>query len=188
MWQVEAIARLVVELAPAGFCDMMGVFHVKHPFLYLEDSMKVYLKKDVKGVGKAHQVVTVADGYARNYLLPRGLAVPATEGQIRAAREYAQSQQRREARERERAQRLAAELAEKELVFKVKAGEKGRLYGSITSADIAEKLGRVISVKFDKRNVLLEHPIREVGEHIVDLKLGGGVRASVKVLVEAEGN
>ena len=168
---------------------MMGVFHVKHPFLYLEDGMKVYLKKDVEGVGKAHQVVSVADGYARNYLLPRGLAVQATEKQIRAAQEYVLSQQRREARERERAQKIAAELAEKQILFKVRAGEKGRLYGSITAADIAEKLGRIIpgrSGKFDKRNVLLERPIREIGEHSVELKLGGGMRATVKVVVEAE--
>ena len=148
--------------------------------------MKVFLKKDVPGVGKAQQVVNVADGYARNYLMPRGLAVPATEGRVSAAREHVESEERREERARERALALAAKLAEHEIRFKVKAGETGRMYGSITTADIAEKLTQLLAHEFDKRWVILERPLRDVGLHTVDLKLEVGVRGHIKVYVEAE--
>lgn len=148
--------------------------------------MKVFLKKDVAGVGKAQQVVAVSDGYARNYLLPRGLAVPATEGRVSAAREHVESEERREERIRERSTALAARLAEYELRFKMKAGETGRLYGSITTADIAEKLTQWLGHDFDKHWVLLERPLRDVGIHTIDLKLEGGVRGHIKVSVEAE--
>ena len=147
--------------------------------------MKVFLKKDVPGVGKAQQVVSVADGYARNYLLPRGLGVRATEGRINAAKQHTQSEDRREERARERAMEMAEFLSEKQLYFKVKAGETGRLYGSITSSDVAEKLTHLLGSEFDKRWVMLVRPIREVGTHVVDLKLEGGVRGHVKVSVEA---
>lgn len=148
--------------------------------------MKIFLREDVSGVGKAHEIVNVADGYARNYLLPRGLAVRATEGRIKAAKEYAASRERLEERAREHAEKVAAELAEKTMSFKVKAGETGRLYGSITSADVADKLTRMLDQEFDKRWVMLERPIRDVGEHNVELKLEGGVRGKIKVVVEAE--
>ncbi len=147
--------------------------------------MKVFLKKDVPGVGKAQQVVAVSDGYARNYLLPRGLAVRATEGRINAAKQHAQSESRQEDRARERAQAIAAQLEDQVLAFKVKAGETGRLYGSITSADIAERVAHVLGADFDKRWVLLDRPIRDVGDHAVELKLEGGVRGHIKVAVEA---
>ncbi|MGC9346857.1 MAG: 50S ribosomal protein L9 [Anaerolineae bacterium] len=148
--------------------------------------MKVFLKEDVSGVGEAHEIVEVADGYARNYLLPRELAVRATEGRIKAAREYARAQERRDDRAREYSEEVAEQLAEKEISFTVKAGETGRLYGSITSADIADKVGRILDQEFDKRWVLLERPIRDVGEHTVELRLEGGVRGEIKVVVEAE--
>jgi large subunit ribosomal protein L9 len=147
--------------------------------------MKVFLKKDVPGVGKALEVVTVADGYARNYLLPRGLAVQATEGRVNAAQQHAESEARRDQRARAQAQDLVASLAEKDIVFRVKAGETGRLYGSITSADIAEKLSAMLGAEFDKRWVALGRPIRDVGTCEVDLKLVGGVRGRIKVTVEA---
>lgn len=148
--------------------------------------MKVFLKKDVPGVGKAQQVVTVADGYARNFLIPRGLAVLATEGAVSVARQHAESSERREERTRERSEALAARLADQEIRFSVKAGETGRLYGSITTADIAERIAQVLGHDFDKRWIQLERPLREIGLHTVELKLEGGVRGRVKVLVEAE--
>jgi large subunit ribosomal protein L9 len=148
--------------------------------------MKIFLKEDVSGVGEAHEIVEVADGYARNYLLPRGVAVRATEGRIKAAKEYAASRERLEERAREHAEEVAAKLVEKTMTFKVKAGETGRLYGSITSGDVADKLQRMLDQEFDKRWVLLERPIRDVGEHDVELKLEGGVRGHIKVVVEVE--
>jgi large subunit ribosomal protein L9 len=148
--------------------------------------MKVFLKKDVSGLGKANEIKNVSDGYARNYLLPRGLAVPATDGQIKTAQEYAKNQQTRETRARERSQQLAAQLQTTSVRLSAKAGEKGRLYGSITSADVATAIGRVIGAKFDKRALLMDRPIRELGEHIISLKLKGGIRSEVRVVVEAE--
>ena len=148
--------------------------------------MKVFLKKDVPGVGKAQQVVTVADGYARNYLMPRGLAVLATEDAVSLARQHAESTERREERTRERSEALASQLADQEIRFKVKAGETGRLYGSITTADIAEKIAHLLGSDFDKHWIQMERPLRDVGSHTVDLRLEGGVRGRVKVLVEAE--
>ena len=147
--------------------------------------MKVFLTKDVPSVGTAQQVVTVADGYARNYLLPRGLAVRATDARINAAKQHVQSESRREDRARDRAQTIANSLADKVLGFKVKAGETGRLYGSITSADIAERISQILGSEFDKHWIVLDRPIRDVGDHTVELKLEGGVRGHVKVAVEA---
>jgi large subunit ribosomal protein L9 len=148
--------------------------------------MKVFLQKDVSGVGEAFEVVDVADGYARNYLLPRGLAVRATKGQIKAARDYAASAAHRESLARERSEVLAEKLAAQTISFQVKAGETGRLYGSITAADIAEKVEQAVGVEIDKRWLELERPIRDVGEHTLDMKLEGGVVGHVKVTVEPE--
>lgn len=148
--------------------------------------MKVYLKRDVPGLGKANEVKNVSDGYARNYLFPRGLAVPASEGNIKAAQSHAESQQARVDRAREHAEKIAERLGETPLHLKAKAGETGRLYGSITSADVANAIARVLGEKFDKRMVVLERHIRDIGTHTVGLKLKGGVRGQVKVIVETE--
>lgn len=147
--------------------------------------MKVFLIKDVPGVGKTNQVVEVADGYARNYLLPRKMGIRATEGQIKAAQQYSENRARRAEREHARAQKMADTLEQTAITFKAKAGETGRLYGSITSADIAERLTNVIGEEFDKRWLLLERSIRDVGKHEIDLKLEGGVRGHVTVIVES---
>lgn len=148
--------------------------------------MKVFLKSDVPGVGKANEVKDVSNGYARNYLFPRGLAVQATKGRIRAAEDYEENQQQREQRLRERALKIAEQLRETPLKFRVKAGETGRLYGSITSADVAQKLGHFLGMEFDKRWLKMDRPIRNVGEHVVEVKLQGGVRGQARVLVESE--
>ncbi len=148
--------------------------------------MKVLLKKDVPGLGKANEIKDVSDGYARNYLFPHKLAVPATEGRLKAAKERAEAREARESRDRAQSFRYLETLREHPLHFKVKAGDTGRLYGSITSADVAEVLGRILKIEFDKRDVLLERPIRELGTHLVDLKMAGGVRGQARVIVEAE--
>ncbi len=148
--------------------------------------MKVFFKRDVPGVGKAHEIKDVADGYARNYLIPRGLAIPATSGQVKEAQDYAKTQHAKEDRVREHSLQLAERLKATPLHLKAKSGEKGRLYGSITSADVAEAIGQALGADFDKRAVMLERPIRELGEHIVELKLRGGVRGQARVIVEAE--
>ena len=148
--------------------------------------MKVFLKQDVPGVGKAKEVKDVSNGYARNYLFPRGLAVPATKGRVKAAEDYEENQINRELRVRERALKIAEQLQETPLQFRVKAGETGRLYGSITSSDVAKRIGQLLSIEFDKRWLKMDRPIRNVGTHMVDVKLQGGVRGQAQVIVESE--
>ena len=148
--------------------------------------MKVFLKRDVPGVGKANEVKDVSTGYARNYLFPRDLAVPATKGRVRAAEDFEENQSQREQRVRERSLKIAEQLQETQLKFSVKAGETGRLYGSITSADVAKKLGQLLGIAFDKRWLKMDRPIRNVGLHVVDVKLHGGVRGQAQVIVDSE--
>jgi large subunit ribosomal protein L9 len=119
-------------------------------------------------------------------LLPQGFAVRATEGRIRQAREIAAAQQRKAERAQAHAEELADRLGEIALHFEMNAGETGRLYGSVTSADVAERLETELGDDFDRRWLEMEQPIRELGEHMVDVNLEGGVRGQVKVVVEAE--
>jgi large subunit ribosomal protein L9 len=149
--------------------------------------MEVILLKDVKRLGKAGEVKRVADGYARNYLIPRGLAAVATEGARKQVVAQAEGAARHEAAARAEAEARAAHLQHVELVFAVKAGESGRLYGSITSADIAEKLAEQIHAEVDKRKVLLGEPIKELGKFKVDVKLHSDVKITITVIVEPEG-
>lgn len=148
--------------------------------------MQVVLKRDVKGLGKANEVKTVSEGYARNFLLPRGLAVIATKETLaQVQREQRQALSQAE-QQRQRSEALAARLKEHPLVFKVKAGEKGRMYGSITAKDVAEAIAKTLGGTFDKRMVMLEHPIRQLGVHLVELKLPGNVLGQARLVVEAE--
>ena len=148
--------------------------------------MKVFLKHDIPGLGKANEIKNVSDGYARNYLIPKGLATPASESNLKAAQTFAESQKARETRIRERSLHIAERLQSTPLKFKAKAGETGRLYGSITSADIAAAISRVLGMEFDKRLILLERPIRDAGNHVIEIKLEGGVRGQAHVVVETE--
>ena len=147
--------------------------------------MKVFLKQEVPNVGQEHEIVEVADGYARNYLLPQGFAVRATEGRMRQAQEIAAAQQRQAERAQAHAEELADRLGDLTLEFTMKAGETGRLYGSVTSADVADRLEESLGDEFDRRWLEME-PIRDLGEHTVNVNLEGGVRGQVKVVVEAE--
>ncbi|HHX42775.1 MAG TPA: 50S ribosomal protein L9 [Chloroflexi bacterium] len=148
--------------------------------------MEVLLLKEVKRLGKAGEVRRVADGYARNYLIPRGLAVPATDAARRQVAEREAARARAADAEKATAEAQAAALENVELVFKVKSGESGRLYGSITSADIAEQLAERIGEPVDKRKVMLDEPIKEIGTSKVDVKLHTDVKISVTVIVEGE--
>ncbi|MBC7222800.1 MAG: 50S ribosomal protein L9 [Anaerolineae bacterium] len=148
--------------------------------------MKVVLRKDVPGLGKAGEIKKVADGYARNYLIPQGLAAVATPGAIKQAELERAAEARRAQRLQQEAQELAQRLASQTLVLKARAGEGDKLYGSITNADIAQAIQEAIGLEVDKRKVLLEHPIRELGEHTVAVKLHSEVVSQVKVVVERE--
>lgn len=148
--------------------------------------MEVLLLKDVPGIGSAGQVKKVNDGYARNYLLPRKLAVAASTGAVKQAEEIKQAAARREAKTLAEAQELARQLGQITLLFRAKAGEGDRLFGSITSGDIAEKLAGEKHITVDKRKIELESPIKELGERKVPIKLHPEVVAQVAVVVERE--
>ncbi len=148
--------------------------------------MKVVLKRDVADLGLANEIKEVSDGYARNYLLPQGLAVRATAKQVNIAKQKRASDRERMEQQRIRSEKIAERLKGQPFHFKVKAGEHGHLYGSITAANIAERISRVLDESFDKRQISLDEPIRELGIYLVDLKLTGGVEGQVRVVVEEE--
>lgn len=148
--------------------------------------VQVILLKDVKRLGKAGEVKRVANGYARNYLVPRGLAVIATAETIKQARERLTAESRRTQEELSTAESVADIVDKRTLTFRVKAGEKGTLYGSVTNADIAAKLEKETGQALDKRKVLLEQPLKELGTYTVAIKLMGSVTPTVTVVVEQE--
>ncbi|NLE77900.1 MAG: 50S ribosomal protein L9 [Chloroflexi bacterium] len=148
--------------------------------------MKVVLMKKVPNLGKAGEIKNVADGYARNFLFPQGLAMPATEGALKQAKVAQEAEKRRERQQHNEAQALADRLSGQVFSFSARVGENDRLYGSITSADIAEAIGLALGEEMDKRKVLLDQPIRELGEHTVAVKLHGDVQAQVQVVVTRE--
>jgi len=148
--------------------------------------MEVVLLKEVKRLGKRGDVKRVADGYARNYLIPRGLAVVATAAARSRIAEEAAVVERQELDEKGLAEEQAAKMEKAQLVFKAKAGESGRLYGSITSGNIAEQLTEKFGIEMDKRKVALEEPIKEVGKTKVEIKLHPEIKVTITVIVEAE--
>jgi large subunit ribosomal protein L9 len=148
--------------------------------------MKVLLTETVNNLGSAGEVKKVADGYARNFLIPKGLAVPATEGALKQAELRRQAETRRQKREEVKAESLAGTLSQVTLTFQAKAGETDKLYGSITNADIAEALERETGQAIDKRKVELEEPIRELGSYYVPIKLLPNLAPRITVIVERE--
>ena len=147
-------------------------------------SVKVLLLKDIKRLGRAGETKQVADGYGRNYLLPRGLAVLATSGAIVRTDVQKAVAEQREERIRTDATALAERLSEVTVTFAVKASEKGRLYGSVTSAAIAEEIEKRTGHPVDKRKIELGEPLRLLGTHKVPIRLVSGVMAEVTVVVE----
>ena len=147
--------------------------------------MEVLLLKDIKRLGKAGEIKKVADGYARNYLIPRGLAVLATAGAIRRTEVQKAIEEQREERIRTDSSALAERLAEISLVFKVKASEKGRLYGSVTAADIAAEIEKQTGQSVDKRKVELDEPIHLLGTHRVPVRIMSSIVPEITVVVEA---
>ncbi|HEX7594097.1 MAG TPA: 50S ribosomal protein L9 [Anaerolineae bacterium] len=148
--------------------------------------MQVLFLQNVPGVGNAGEVKKVADGYARNYLLPHKLAVTATEGALKQADGIKQAVVRREAKTLAEAQELAKLIEKATLTFRAKAGEGDRLFGSITSGDIADALAREKGITVDKRKIELPSPLKELGSHQVAIKLHPEVTAKVPVVVEKE--
>ncbi|ASA24970.1 50S ribosomal protein L9 [Paenibacillus donghaensis] len=148
--------------------------------------MKVIFLQDVKGQGKKGQVKEVSEGYAANFLLPRGLVRPATDGNVKTLENQTAAEQRRKDNEKKEAQELGKKLDELTLTLKAKAGEGGRLFGAITSKQIAETLAATHSIVIDKRKIELSDPIRHLGLIEVNVKLHTEVKAALKVQVTEE--
>ena len=147
--------------------------------------MEVILREHVDNLGKRGDVVKVAPGYARNFLLPRKLALPVTEGSKRQIERERASAEAREAQDREQAQAIAVRLEQLDIEIARRAGEGDALYGSVTSADIAERLAAQ-GFEVDKRKIQLDDPIRTISENTVPVKLHRDVTANVKVRVVAQ--
>lgn len=148
--------------------------------------MKVILIQDVEHLGSRDTVHIVRDGFARNYLLPKKLAIPATPGALKQAAERQAAAQRRIAKQELEQQSLAARIEGQTLTFYARVGREGRLFGSITAGDIADKLSAQLGEEIDRRRVQLTEPIRSIGEHTVHVHLVGRLNPAVKVVVEAE--
>ena len=148
--------------------------------------MKVILLQDIEHQGKQGDVVTVADGYARNYLYPRKLAIEAAGGALKNLQAKHAQEERRTEKLRADADSTAALLTDKTITLTVKAGENSRLYGRVTAADIAEAVEKDLSIKLDKRKVGLLDPIKAVGEYDIPIKLHREVTVPLKVAVVAE--
>ena len=146
--------------------------------------MEVILKKDVKGTGKAGDIVKVSDGFARNRLIPSGDAVEATEANKRMVARQNAKREEQLAQEKAEAEALATRLSKSQIVIKTKVGEGGRLFGSITSMDIADAIKEQTGEDLDKRKVVLEKPIKETGVSEVEVKLFTDVSAKIEVRVE----
>ena len=145
--------------------------------------MKVILLKDLKGTGKKGDVVNVSDGYARNFLFPKGVAKEATEGNVKVLKEQKTAQKIKEDQQLDEAKVLAENMGEMTVTLFSKAGEGGRLFGSVTSKDIAEALNKKHGIKIDKRKILLDEPIKVLGATNVKIKVHPEVTAQIKVQV-----
>ena len=146
--------------------------------------MKVVLLKDVRNMGKRDDILTVSDGYARNFLFPQKLAAEATPGTLKEIERKRAAQDAREAELKAEAQAKAELLKNKVIVLEVKCGDKGRLYGSVTSAEVAEALEKQHGIKADKRKIDIGDPIRETGIREISVWLYSGITTKMKLDVQ----
>jgi large subunit ribosomal protein L9 len=145
----------------------------------------VILKQDVDKLGKTGELVKVTPGYARNYLIPKQLAVAATEGNLKSIKMLQQSHAKRDMKEKSSAEIVARDISRLTLELTRKAGEGGSLFGSVTSIDVAEKLA-AHKIEVDKRKILLDEPIKSIGEYTIPVRLHREVTAHIRVNIQAE--
>ena len=143
--------------------------------------MKVILKENIKSIGKKDEIVNVSDGYERNFLFVKNLAVEATPGNLAKLQTKKDSAAFKKGQEKQEAEKVAEKLSKITLEFKVKAGENGKIFGGISSKEIAEKLESEYQIKVDKKKIDLKEPIKILGVKRVDIKLFEGVVGTVKV-------
>ena len=146
--------------------------------------MKVILLQDVKGKGKKGQMIEVSDGYARNFMLPKKIAIEATADAINTMRMNDKATQERIAREKAEAMEISKKLRELTLVVTAKGGGAGRLFGSVTNQEIADALKAKAGIKLDKRKIVIADPIKNVGTYTVQCKLGYEITAPLTVKIE----
>lgn len=148
--------------------------------------MQIILKKDVKGAGKAGDVVKVSDGYARNRLIPGGFAVEATPSNLARIKREKANHEAQIALDKAEANQVKKVLEDKTIRLKTRVGEGGKLFGSITSMDIADAIKEQTRLDIDKKKIVLKKPIKEIGEHEVEVKLYTEISADIKVAVTEE--
>ncbi len=148
--------------------------------------MKIVLREDVEHLGRKGDLVQVADGYARNYLVPRGLAMKATRGVVTQADAMRRNRTARDARDREAAEALASRLTASPLRVEARAGEGGKLFGSVTNADVADALRTQAGIELDRRSIELPEPIKELGAAEIPVRLHPDVTAAVHIEVVAQ--
>lgn len=146
--------------------------------------MKVVFLEDVSAKEKKGDIKEVSDGYARHYLLPRGLAIPATEGAVKSAQKLADERERKRKRQHDEYVELARQIEGKELRFTGRSSAKGILHGSITAADIAAKLSDAVNVEIDKKKIALKGSLHKVGRHEVEVVLARDAAAKINVIIE----
>ncbi|NMM62057.1 50S ribosomal protein L9 [Clostridium sp. P21] len=144
--------------------------------------MKVILLKDVKSVGKKGDIINASDGYARNYLLPKGLAQEATGTNVHILNNKKENERRQKLAEIEAAQKVAENLKGKEINLSVKTGENGKLFGSITGKDVADELNKKYNLNIDKKKVVIGN-IKQVGTYDVEIKLYPEISTKIKVII-----
>lgn len=147
--------------------------------------MKVILKQDVKGLGKKEQMVEASDGYARNFLLPRGLAVEATSSNVNIMKTKKEAEAQKKDREVAQAKELAKKIKDITVTLKVKAGENGKLFGSITSKDVAEALKSQQKLDIDKKKLVMADSLKAVGTFEVEVKLYPEINSKFTVKIES---
>jgi large subunit ribosomal protein L9 len=148
--------------------------------------MKVIFLKDVFGSGEVGETKEVARGYARNYLMPNGLAIEATPSALKQAESRIRQELERKQEQSHRAEMLAARIDGQQIVLKARVGAEDKLFGSITGAHIAEELSKLVDTPIDKKHVALDRPLREAGSHDVKIKLSGKAEAMITVVIEPE--
>lgn len=146
--------------------------------------MKVILQQDIRGKGKRGQMIEVSDGYARNYMLPRKMAIEATPDNVNTMRMTDRANAEKRQREREEAFALSNRLKDMTVVVKAKGGGAGRLFGSVTTQEIADALKQTYDITLDKRKIVLDEQIKTVGLYIVRCKLGYEITADLKIKIE----
>lgn len=149
--------------------------------------MEVILKEDIKGVGKKGEIITVKEGYAKNFLFPGKKAVIATDGEKRKIESEKDNEKKKEEKMKDEYRKISAVIENKEITMKVKAGKDGKIFGSITHKDIGDEIEKKFNIKIDKKKIILsEEHIKKIGSYTAEVKFLSDIKAKVKVNVEGE--